>query len=207
MRLRARDRRHMGESTGGTGLGATKARGALALIIIDMISCWDFPDAENLLPGALMITPRIAALKARCQRASVPVIYANDHLGRWRSNFHSLVEMSLNCGGNAAAITTALRPSDSDYFILKPKHSAFYATPLSLLLHDLKVDRLIITGVASDQCVMASISEARMRDLDVVVPRDCVASQTPARNEAALKHFSEVFKIKTPVGQRLPLPR
>jgi len=188
------------------GLGAEAAPGGMALLIVDMISCWSFPDAEKLLPGALAIAPRIAALKARCARARVPAIYANDNMGRWRSDFARLVAMSLDCGGNAAAVTTALRPSEHDYFILKPKHSAFYATPLTLLLQDLQVGRLIVCGVASDQCVMASVAEARMRDIDVIVPRDCVASQTHQRNVVALRQFAEVFKLRTPLGGRLALP-
>ena len=188
------------------GLGAEAAPGGTALLIVDMISCWSFPDAEKLLPGAVAIAPRIAALKARCARASVPVIYANDNMGRWRSDFARLVALSLDGGGNAAAITTALRPSENDYFILKPKHSAFYATPLTLLLQDLQVQRLMICGVASDQCVLASVAEARMRDIEVVIPRDCVASQTQERNAVALRQFAEVFKLRTPLGSRLALP-
>lgn len=167
------------------GLGAKRAPGGVALLIIDMISCWSVPDAEKLLPGAVAIAPQIAVLKARCARA--PAIYANDNMGRWRSDFASLVAMSLDCGGNAAAVTAALRPSERDYFVLKPKHSAFFATPLALLLQDLHVQRLIVCGVSSDQCVMASVAEARMRDIDVVFPRDCVASQTLKRNAVALR--------------------
>ena len=188
------------------GLGAERAASGVALLVIDMISCWSFPDAEKLLPGAVAIAPNIAVLKARCERACVPVIYANDNMGRWRSDFASLVAMSLDCGGNVAAVTTALRPSERDYFVLKPKHSAFYATPLALLLRDLQVRRLIVCGVASDQCVMSSVAEARMRDIDVVVPRDCVASQTHQRNDVALQQFAEVFKLKTPLARRLALP-
>lgn len=188
-------------------LGAEPSRGGVALLVVDMISCWSFPDAEKLLVGAIRIAPRIAALKARCARAAVPVIYANDNLGRWRSDFGKLIAMSLDRGGNAAAVTAALRSSERDYFVLKPKHSAFYATPLTLLLQDLKVHHLLVVGTASDQCVMATVCDARMRDLEVTVPRDCVASQTEARNATALQQFAQVFKLATPMGARVRLPR
>ncbi len=84
----------------GRTLGAEQARDGMALLIVDMISGWSFPDAEKLLPGAVRIAPRIAiaALKARCAQAAVPVIYANDNLGRWRSDFGKLVALSLDCG-------------------------------------------------------------------------------------------------------------
>lgn len=176
---------------------------ATALLIVDMISCWDFVDAEKLLPGAAGITPALARLKARCARAGLPVIYANDNRGRWRSDFRSLISDSLACGGAAAAITRALHPQPTDYFVLKPKHSAFFCTPMELLLAHLDVHRLIVCGVASDQCVMTTVAEARMRDLDVVIPQDCVASQSVARNAAALRQFKETYALKTTRSGRL----
>jgi nicotinamidase-related amidase len=138
------------------------------------------------LPHTTSIAPGIAALQARCRRAGVPVIYANDNRGRWRSDFRSLVELSLGQGGASATITGTLKPQADDYFVLKPKHSAFLGTPLELLLQHLKARRLIPTGVASDQCVLATAMGAVMHDLAVVVPRDCVASQSKARNDAVL---------------------
>jgi len=187
-------------------LAPAPAAGHTALLIIDMISCWDFPDAEKLLPGAHAIAGRIAALKARCTRAGVPTIYVNDNRGRWRSDFPRLVELSLASGGAGAEITSALLPEEADYFVLKPKQSAFFATPLELLLAYLKASRLIVTGVASDQCILATVADAGMRDLEAVVPRDCVASQTAARNQRFLRQAEEALRVSTAPGSRIRLP-
>jgi len=187
-------------------LAPVPAAGRTALLIIDMISCWDFPDAEKLLPGAHAIAGRIKALKARCTRAGVPTIYVNDNRGRWRSDFPKLVEMSLSAGGAGAEITSALLPEEDDYFVLKPKQSAFFATPLELLLAYLKASRLIVTGVASDQCIVATVADAGMRDLEAVVPRDCVASQSRARNERFLRQAEEALRVSTTPGPRIRLP-
>jgi nicotinamidase-related amidase len=185
---------------------AAKDRSApAALLIVDMISGWDFPDAGELCPQAAAIAPAIAALKRRCRRAGVPVIYANDNRGQWRSDFRHVVDMALRCGGVGERITRALAPHDDDYFVLKPKHSAFFSTPLHLLLQDLKVRRLVIAGVASDQCVLTSAVDARMRDYEVLVPGDCVASQSAARNLRALDHFEQVQDIRTTPSARLRL--
>lgn len=100
-----------------------------ALLVVDMISCWDFPDADRLLPAARRIAPVIARLQQQCRRARVPVIFANDNNGRWRSDFRTQVDLAL-ASTAGAAITTELRPLEGDYFILKPKHSALFATPL-----------------------------------------------------------------------------
>jgi len=187
-------------------LAPVPAAGRTALLIIDMISGWDFPDAEKLLPGAHAIAGRIKALKARCTRAGVPTIYVNDNRGRWRSDFPKLVEMSLAAGGAGAEITSALLPEEEDYFVLKPKQSAFFATPLELLLDYLKASRLIVTGVASDQCIVATVADAGMRDLEAVVPRDCVASQSRERNERFLRQAEEALRVSTTPGPRIRLP-
>jgi len=190
-----------------SSLAEHRANGGFAMLVIDMITCWDFPDADKLLPRAARIAPAIAALKARCRRAGVPVIYANDNRGQWRSDFRQVVSESMSRGGEGARITAQLEPDEDDYFVLKPKHSAFFGTPLDLLLQHLDADRLILTGVSSDQCVVNTAIDARMRDYEVMVPADCVASQTLARNNGALVHFGEVLGVPTTPSTRLRLPR
>lgn len=178
-----------------------------ALLVIDMISSWDFPDAEKLLPGAYGITAAIARLKRRCQDAGVPVIYANDNRGRWRSDFASQVRRSVEAGGRGAKITQALMPGEEDYFVLKPSQSAFFATPLDLLLRHLKAHRVILSGVSSDQCILSTAVGARMQSLEVVVPRDCVATQGAARNRTALRQFEEVHQLSTTDSAHVQLSR
>jgi nicotinamidase-related amidase len=174
-----------------------------ALLIIDMISDWRFPDADRLLPGARAIAPCIAALKRRCLAGGVPVIYANDNRGRWRSDFRHVVRQSLQERG--ADITRALMPDDEDYFLLKPKHSAFFGTPLELLLQDLKVRRLLLTGVAADQCIATTAVDARMRNLDVEAPADCIATQGEERHARMLAHFAQALAVPTTPSDRVAL--
>jgi len=184
-----------------------RAAGATALLITDMISNWRFPDAERLLAQAEIVVPHIAALKARCRRAGVPIIYANDNRGMWRSDFQQVVMSSLLEGHAGARITEQLAPDDDDYFVLKPKHSAFFLTPLNLLLQHLKVRRLLVAGVASDQCVVATAIDARMRDFEVIVPADCVATQSAARNRRAIEHFEAALAVRTTPSPQLRLHR
>jgi len=182
------------------------AAGGTVLLIVDMISDWRFPDADKLLPVALRLAPCIAALRARCRTAGVPTIYANDNRGLWRSDLRDVVEHSLAGGGDGARITQALQPDRDDFFILKPKHSAFFLTPLELLLLHLKADRLILTGVASDQCIATTAVDARMRDYDVIAPRDCIGTQTPERDARTLAQFDEALRVPTPASAEIGLP-
>jgi len=101
------------------------AAGGMALLVIDMVSSWDFPDADVLSRAALAIAPRIGALKRRCIDAGVPVVFVNDNRGRWRSEFRELVRVSIVESEIGAAIAEHLRPGDGDYSVLKPKQSAF----------------------------------------------------------------------------------
>jgi len=182
------------------------AAGGLALLVVDMVSSWDFPDADALAPAALAIAPRIGALKRRCRSAGVPVVFVNDNRGRWRSEFRELVRVSIAESETGAAIAEQLQPGDDDYSVLKPKHSAFYATPLDLLLRHLRVERIVVTGVASDQCIVMTAAEAHMRDYEVIVPRDCVGAPSAARNAAALRQLAESHGVATPLSPRLRLP-
>ncbi|HEX4233748.1 MAG TPA: isochorismatase family cysteine hydrolase [Caldimonas sp.] len=182
------------------------ANGGMALLIIDMISTWDFEDGDAIARAALAIAPKIGALKGRCARTGVPVVFVNDNRGRWRSEFRELVRVSKDESETGAAIAGHLLPGDDDYSVLKPKHSAFYATPLDLLLRHLLVQRLLVTGVTSDQCIVLTAAEARMRDYDVVVPGDCVGAQTPTRNAAALRQLREAHEIETLASTSLRLP-
>ncbi|MBV9889379.1 MAG: cysteine hydrolase [Rhizobacter sp.] len=182
------------------------AAGGVALLVVDMVSSWDFEDADQLAPAALAIAPRIGALKRRCLRARVPVIFVNDNRGRWRSEFRELVRASIAENETGAAIARHLQPEEGDYSVLKPKQSAFYATPLDLLLRHLRVRKVIVTGVASDQCIVMTAAEARMRDYEVVVPRDCIGAPSAARTAATLRQLGEAHHIAGPLSTRLRLP-
>lgn len=177
--------------------------GGPALLIVDMISDWEFADGEVLCTAAARIAPAIARLKARFQRQGLPVIFANDNRGRWRSNFRQSLDRALGSDGPGARIARLLAPAPEDYFVLKPRHSAFYATPLALLLRDLGLRRLVLAGVNSDQCLAATAFDARMRGFEVIVPRDTTASRSPARMQAALRQFDAALNVRTPAAARL----
>lgn len=157
-----------------------------ALVILDMVNLFDFEGGARLAAAALAITPAIARLRDRFDRAAAPTIYANDNFTDWQGHLGDLVHACLNAGGRPAALMGMLAPRPLDYHVLKPKHSAFLATPLPILLAKLGVHRLVLTGIAADSCVLATAVDANMRELDVWMPRDCVAAMTPKRVNDAL---------------------
>lgn len=195
----------MPEAPERTPLAERPAARGTALVVIDMFSAWDFADADALGRSAVRAARSIGALKRRCDDAGVPTVFVNDNRGRWRSDAPGIVAESAVASAIGAGIAEVLVPDEQDYFVLKPKHSAFFATSLDLLLRHLRVKRLLVTGVAGDQCVLLTAIEARMQDYDVVVPADCVASQTAGRNAAALRHLESAHKVKIADSRRLRL--
>ena len=164
----------------------------VALLIIDMINAFDFKGAKAMLPRALAAARAVALLKRRARAARVPVIYVNDNFGRWRSDFRQTLEHCRHSPGGRVA--KLLEPDEEDYFVLKPKHSGFQFTSLDVLLEHLGAKVLILTGVAANFCVLFTAHDAYMRDYQLIVPRDCVASLTEGANRSALAHMADVTK-------------
>jgi nicotinamidase-related amidase len=159
-----------------------------------MINAFDFPGARAMLPRALAAARAIARLKRRARTARAPVIYVNDNFGRWRSDFRQTLEHCLRSPGRRVA--QALAPDEEDYFMLKPKHSGFQFTSLDVLLEHLGVRKLILTGVAGNFCVLFTAHDAYMRDYQLVVPSDCIASVTESADRYALSHMAKVTKAE-----------
>lgn len=186
-----------------TPLAEGPAAHETALLVIDMLSDWRFPDAEPLLAQALQVAPRIAALKARCKALGIPTVYVNDNQGRWRSDVRTLVQEVLQGEGAPAEICRVLEPQADDYVVLKPKHSGFYETPLNLLLQHLHVRRLILTGVSTEHCVLMTASDAHMRDFGVACPQDCIASGERRHHERTLDHLAGTLRVSTVPSEQL----
>jgi nicotinamidase-related amidase len=168
----------------------------VALLLIDVINDLEFDGGENLLPHAVPMADALAALKGRAKAAGIPVIYANDNFGRWRSDFRSLVKHCLEIDVRGKPIVSKLVPEDDDYFVLKPKHSAFFHTNLEILLKYLGAQTLILTGITGDICVLFSANDAYMRDFEIIVPPDCTASENPDNNRQVLALMRRVLKAE-----------
>lgn len=169
----------------------------VAVLLIDLISDYEFEDGEELFQQTLPIAERIAELKKRAKQAKVPIIYVNDNFGKWQSDFRKLLHHCLNGEVRGKPIVELLKPDEDDYFVLKPKHSGFYSTTLAILLEYLGVKTLILTGITADICVLFTANDAYMRDYHLMVPADCVASVNPDETLHALAHMRRVLKADT----------
>ena len=179
----------------------------VALLIVDAINDLEFEGGAAMLPRAVRMARAIAALKRRTTSAGIPAIYVNDNFGRWRSDFRRIVSHCLRDGVRGQPVVELLVPDDDDYFVLKPKHSGFYNTTLDLLLEHLQVETLILTGMATDVCVLFTAADAYMRDLRVIVPRDCVTALTPSVHRTALDQMERALKARVVASRGIDVGR
>ncbi len=100
--------------------GTTRHKSPVALILIDVINDFDFPDGDRLLREALPVAENLARLKQRARMAGIPAIYVNDNFGQWRSEASKLVRYCLRPQSAGKEFVERIRPDEEDYFVLKP---------------------------------------------------------------------------------------
>jgi nicotinamidase-related amidase len=174
-----------------------------ALLLIDVINDLAFDGSEALVAQAESMAAPLARLKRRATAAGVPTIYINDNFGQWRSDFRRTVAHCTARSSPGHRVSTRLRPTARDYFVLKPKHSGFFDTTLDTLLEKLRIRRVILTGVAGNICVLFTANDAYMREYKIFAPADCIASNTAADNDHALRQLKTVLKGDVAVSTRL----
>jgi nicotinamidase-related amidase len=174
--------------------GSAPDAASTALLLIDVINDFEFENGERLLELAMPVGENIAKLKSLVKDAGLPVIYVNDNFGKWQSDLNKIVSHCLEDGVRGEPFVKLVLPDEDDYFVLKPKHSGFYCTSLELVLEHLGATNLILAGIAGNNCVLFTANDAYMRDFNIVIPADCVVSESPEENEYALKQMEKVLK-------------
>ncbi|WP_404450769.1 cysteine hydrolase [Virgibacillus necropolis] len=166
-----------------------------AVIFIDIINDFNFERGEKLVEHTIEILPYLKKLKRYAKDNDVPVIYVNDHYGMWQADYHMLTDHCKNEMNRE--IIEAMKPDDDDYFLIKPKHSAFFQTPLQSLLFQLGKKNLILAGIAGDICILFTAKDAYMYEYSLQVPENCTASNEKQGNEYALYLMRSVMNAKT----------
>ncbi|NGO75539.1 cysteine hydrolase [Streptomyces sp. YC504] len=167
---------------------------AAALIVIDMINTYEHDDAQLLLPSAEAALPALLKLIDSAREHGVPVIYANDNFGEWRSHHGEILQTALD--GPHADLVRPLAPDENSLFVVKARHSIFYETPLSYLLAQQGIDHVVLCGQVTEQCVLYSALDAHIRHLRVTVPYDAVAHIHRDLADAALRMMERNMSAK-----------
>ena len=176
----------------------------VAFLMIDVLTTFHFPDGDAILRGAMKIQNALIRLKARARSAGIPVLYVNDNFGDWRSEKEVLMGRCLEAKG--AQFVRPLLPDSEDYFVLKPMHSAFYMTPLEVLLEHLQVETLVLTGLTTNSCITVTAHDANMRGFKIFVPADCSSARNPEEHRQALAQLKAMAGADITRASSLRLP-
>ena len=157
-----------------------------AVLAIDMLNAYRHEDAELLIPNvAAIIDPLAGLISVARERDDVDLIYVNDNYGDFTADHDDIVRSALQ--GARPDLVKPIVPEEDCRFLIKVRHSAFYATSLGYLLGRLETKRLILTGQVTEQCILYTALDAYVRHFTVVVTPDAVAHLDTDLGDAALK--------------------
>lgn len=166
-----------------------------ALLVIDMQTGFTDPKMRLYSPGAVQILSPLNELTAAARRADVPVIWVNQEHRRQLVDFGREADISpIHCveGTPAVKVRNSLVVGPDDYVVIKRRYSGFYCTDLEVLLRSLNCNTVILTGAATDGCVLATAMDAHARDYYVRVVTEATVTGTDARRDAALEIMSHM---------------
>jgi nicotinamidase-related amidase len=156
-----------------------------ALIVVDMLNEYDHEDADVLVESARAALPAMQRLIERAEQAGTPIVYVNDNGGDWGAGRPELVERAV--AGRARDLVDPIAPRAGTWFIAKARHSIFYETQVEYLLREQEIERIVLVGQVTEQCILYSALDAYVRHFAVAVPRDAVAGIHPDLADCALR--------------------
>lgn len=162
-----------------------------AVIVIDMLN--DFVTGPIASPRVHHIIPEIKELCEKARKAGIPVLYANDsHQAEIDKEFKVWGPHAVE-GTKGAEIIDELKPEKGDYIVPKKTYSAFFQTPMELILRELGVDTLIITGWQADCCCRHTSADAFFRGFGIVVPKETTDTTTEEGYVGGLEYMKNIY--------------
>ncbi len=162
-----------------------------AILVVDMLN--DFVTGALTCDRAKAIVPATAALLDAARKAGVPVIFCNDahvpgidrELTIWGD--HAII------GTKGAEVIPELKVSSKDYIVPKRRYSGFFQTDLDILLRELGVKTVIMTGLHTHMCVRHTSADAFCLGYDVVVAKEATDSFTEEDYKSGLAYLRTCY--------------
>lgn len=155
-----------------------------ALLVVDMLNRYEHEDGAVLAESVGDAVPNIRRLLDAADRHAL-VVYVNDNYDDWAAGRKELCDRALR--GARPELVAPILPGPDTPFLIKARHSAFYATQLEYFLRSRDVSRIVLTGQVTEQCILYSALDAYVRHFRVVVARDAVAHIHRDLADAALR--------------------
>jgi nicotinamidase-related amidase len=169
--------------------------GKRALLVIDMLNDFVKEKGTLVVPGANERLPQFKKRIDEAREKGEVVIYVCDS---HRPDDPEFEKWPPHCveGTWGAQVVDELSPQENDFKVRKRRYSAFFGTDLDLLLKELGVETLVLTGLVTNICVMCTAIDAAMRGYKLEVVKDCVVALDEEMNKFALKEMEEVLGAK-----------
>ena len=162
-----------------------------AILVVDMLN--DFVTGALKCERGIAIVPKTAKLLDEARKNGVKVIFCNDaHLKGIDHEFKIWGEHAI-AGTKGAEVIPELNLSDKDYVVPKRRYSGFFHTDLDLLLRELKIDTVIMTGLHTNMCVRHTAADAFSLGYDIVVAADATDSFTIEDYESGINYLKTVY--------------
>jgi nicotinamidase-related amidase len=184
-------------------VNAPKPPVGTALLLIDLITDFNFNDGDKLWEQTKKIIEPVWELTTRSRSLGVPVIYVNDNYGNWSEDFDAQVSRIIETSDNGRELAESIRPTEKDLYILKPQRSGFYETPLAVLLESMEIHTLMMAGITTDICVLFTAHDAYMRGFSVMVPSNCTAAVEEGHRDQALDLVERVAKADISMSHKV----
>ena len=166
-----------------------------ALLVVDLITGFDFEDGDQLFKNTRPILKNIQNFKRACRDEGMPVIYVNDPTTKGRSMSREQLLDAVSDSERGGLMLDTIGPDDLDVVLVKPHRSGFFDTDLEQRLDLIGVKHVYIVGVTTDICILFTAHDAYMRELKVSVPADCVTAVQQKFHEDALEFMERVAEV------------
>ena len=162
-----------------------------AILVVDMLN--DFVTGALGCDRAREIVPASAQLLEAARKAGVPVIYCNDcHIKDIDRELKLWGDHAIK-GTPGADVIPELAPTDKDYVVPKRRYSGFFQTDLDILLKELDVHTVVITGLHTHMCCRHTSADAYCLGYDVVVAKEATNSFTEEDYQGGLAYLKTCY--------------
>ena len=167
----------------------------VALLIVDMVNDFVSEDGAMYVSGAGAVIPAIKQIADEARSLESPVIYICDSHEASDTEPGTWPRYTKN-GIPGIEIVPQLSPAPSDFIVRKHQYSTPFGTDLDLLLRELGVTKLVLTGTAVDVCIYFIAQDAHRKGYEIVVPRECVVALSEGDKETSLKQMEQLFNAE-----------
>ena len=161
-----------------------------AIIVIDMLKDSIVRDPSSLMAKeAIRIVPKIQKLLHMGRKHKIPVIFACDSFRADDFIFEGRGRPTAIAGTEGAEVINELEPHDGEMILRKRRLSAFFRTDLDLTLKRMGIDTVILSGITTQFCVLATTFDGISSDFGVILVKDCCACHRADFNSMLMEMY------------------